>query len=319
MTVQVTRTDLPTFFARIWGTTTVGVQASAAAEAYNPSGASALPLGAAVTPVAPTCVKPWVLPNISPPGGVNNKIIDAATGAILDTSLVGRDLGGTRLYARCGGNCQPNWSTNATPIGWRYYPADPASFPSPVALPACAATLVNAYQLDIAGCVPAPITCGTTANGGTPINLDTSSHFGRNSQTADAVNCLTHTAANVAGDADSLSPAVTPGEPFEFLGGNNNPVPGAVGNNVIVSDSLVTVPIYDADSGDPAPTSPVTVIGFVQLLLNSDGVGVSDTAPNSGRIKTTVINVVGCGNGAPLPPILGNGASPVPVRLITPP
>src|ERR1700722_2190053 len=37
VTVQVQRTDLPTFFARIWGTTQVAVAASATAEAYNPS------------------------------------------------------------------------------------------------------------------------------------------------------------------------------------------------------------------------------------------------------------------------------------------
>jgi len=40
VTVKVQRTDLPTFFARIWGVTQVAVAASATAEAYNPSGAS---------------------------------------------------------------------------------------------------------------------------------------------------------------------------------------------------------------------------------------------------------------------------------------
>ena len=40
ITVHVQRTDLPTFFARIWGTMKVTVTASATAEAYNPSGAN---------------------------------------------------------------------------------------------------------------------------------------------------------------------------------------------------------------------------------------------------------------------------------------
>ena len=38
VTVRVQRADLPTFFARIWGTKILTVGASATAEAYNPSG-----------------------------------------------------------------------------------------------------------------------------------------------------------------------------------------------------------------------------------------------------------------------------------------
>jgi hypothetical protein len=36
-------------------------------------------------------------------------------------------------------------------------------------------------------------------------------------------------------------------------------------------------------------------------------------------MNTRVINIAGCGTGASGQPILGNGASPVAVRLITPP
>ena len=43
ITVRVQKTDLPTFFARIWGKTQVTVGASATAEAYNPSGAANYP------------------------------------------------------------------------------------------------------------------------------------------------------------------------------------------------------------------------------------------------------------------------------------
>src|SRR5208337_326324 len=65
VTVRTQRTDLPTFFARIWGSTQITVAASATAEAYNPSGA-VLSLGTGAPPVAPICVKPWLLPNIDP-------------------------------------------------------------------------------------------------------------------------------------------------------------------------------------------------------------------------------------------------------------
>ncbi len=65
VTVRVQRTDLPTFFARIWGQTQSTIAATATAEAYNPSGGT----GTTATPslpVAPTCVKPWLLPNLDP-------------------------------------------------------------------------------------------------------------------------------------------------------------------------------------------------------------------------------------------------------------
>ena len=82
VTVTVTRSDLPTFFARIFGKNLVTVQATAVAEAYNPSGFNVTAGGA--TPVAPTCVKPWVLPNMSPLD--STPIFDPTTGAIQNAS-----------------------------------------------------------------------------------------------------------------------------------------------------------------------------------------------------------------------------------------
>ena len=318
ITVAVTRTDIPTFFARIWGRTSVTVQASATAEAYNPSGASAL--GGTVIPVAPTCVKPIVLPNLSPsPGGGPDplgRIINTVSGAIVDTTpLVGENLGGTPLRPLCNtGQCKNSTLGPGTPQAWNYYPGDQSSFPAPtVALPACAAGF-NAYQQSIAGCVQTPIACGST------VNLETS-HNGLRSDTDNAVNCLTNALSGTAGEADIVDPLSGPlqGLPFQFLAGTNNPLVQAgvisAGNDVLVSDSIATLPIFD----NSVPlTSTVTVIGFVQVLLNANG---SQTAPGSGQTVTSVINIAGCGTGVPpaVQPILGNGASPVPVRLITPP
>ena len=82
MIVRVSRADLPTFFARIWGRTQITVSASATAEAYNPSGHVNITTGSA-PPVAPSCVKPWLLPNLDPiPAG--DPIFDPVTGAIED-------------------------------------------------------------------------------------------------------------------------------------------------------------------------------------------------------------------------------------------
>jgi hypothetical protein len=83
---------------------------------------------------------------------------------------------------------------------------------------------------------------------------------------------------------------------------------------MMVSDSLVTVPVFDVSPGDFNPAVPTAqIIGFVQLFLNPNGM---ETLP-IGSINATVVNLAGCGTSAAQPPILGNGASPVAVRLIS--
>jgi len=308
VTVRVQRTDLPTFFARIWGSKPLAVAASATAEAYNPSGANAV--GVPKIPVAPICVKPWLLPNKDPsPGGTT--IFSLPNGGITNVGLLGftSATGMTRLRDACvGGDCSV--VPLPIPTAWKYYPGDTATTfqPPTLALPACAPALSTPYEESVAGCIQTPIACNGTAN------IDTSNYGpARNTETRDAVNCLTHSTANAG---DSVDPASIP-PPFEFLAGVDNPVvqTGALsaGTDVMVSDSLVTVPVFDS-TGTP-PTSPVTIIGFVQLFLNSDG--ISNSPPNIGHVKTTIINMAGCGTSAAGPPILGNGASPVAVRLIS--
>jgi Putative Flp pilus-assembly TadE/G-like len=316
--VQVQRTDLPTFFARIWGSNQLMVKASATAEAYNPSGANAL--GGIVAPVAPSCVKPWVLPNLTPSvsGG---RIINSTTGAIIDTALLGEDLSATPLQARCAPDkCgSENWWTTppATPKPWQYYPGDPSSFLAPTTmLPACTAGF-TALQDSIAGCVQTPIACGDM------VDLE-KAHTSLRPQTADAVNCLIH-ASTSATTADTVDLNSRPplGLPFHFLAGADNPLvlAGAVPLNtaVLVSDSIVTVPIYDDGNLSSVPTPPVPIVGFVQVFLSANGTAIPDTGLNKGQMDAMVINIAGCGTGASGQPILGNGASPVAVRLITQP
>src|ERR1019366_7892635 len=300
ITIHVQRTDLPTFFARIWGTKQVTVTASATAEAYNPSGANAL--GGPMPPVAPICVKPWLLPNMDPSGGTT--IFDPTTGAITNAGLLGfpSTTGATRLRDACAaGNCSV--VPLPIPLAWKYYPGDTATtFQPPPEWPTCAPALTKPYEESIAGCVQTPIACNGTAN------IDTSDYgFLRNPETMDAVNCMTHSIAN---QGDSVDPAHIP-PPFEFLAGADNPIvqTGAppAGSDVMVSDSLVTAPVFNSTTGTP-PTSPVTIIGFVQLFLNSDG--LANSPPNTGHVKTTVINMAGCGTAATGQPLIGNGASP---------
>lgn len=326
VTVQTQRTDLPTFFARMWGRTVNTVTASATAEAYNPSGSNASNSGPS-TPVAPLCVKPWLLPNLDPTAASAtgaSSIFDRTTGAITNAGLVGQEwpsvtpgLNQDGIYSLCGGNC----STMANPAPGAYYPGaiDAADFPVPTqGLPSCSTTF-NSYQLAVASCVPTPISCGSTAS----VNIDESTTYaaGRDLNTVTAAECLIHY-NGAAGDSDSIDPAdLLP--PFQFLGGNQNPVASAVGNAVMVSDSVVTIPVIDTPgSPPPAPTNPVTIIGFLQVFLNPSAISTLPypTGPSSSNeIPATIINMAGCGTSATGQPILGNGASPVAVRLISPP
>jgi hypothetical protein len=308
VTVRVQRTDLPTFFARIWGSKPLAVAASATAEAYNPSGVNA----AGKNPVAPTCVKPWLLPNIDPSNSPN-PIFDTTTGAIAPTAsaLLGWTYNTpttpTPMSPACGptGNC----AGPPAPAAWNYYPGDDATtFPHPTgSLPTCNPALTTNYQESIAGCIETPISCNRRAN------IDTGVDFTRNSETADAVNCLTHATANPL-DADQVDLTATPSPPFQFLSGAKNPIAGASGKDVMVSSSLVTVPVFDTASF-AVGSKTVTIIGFVQLFLNPDG---TPTDPATGNVNATIINMAGCGTDATGKQILGNGASPVAVRLISP-
>jgi hypothetical protein len=315
VTVTVQRSDLPTFFARIWGRTQLTVAASATAEAYNPSNIPGVTTGLRPA-VAPVCVKPWLLPNIDPtqlPGATTPAIFDPS-GAVVNPGLVGQSWPSTNpalnqngLYARAPGG---------TPIPGRYYPGaiDATDFPGPTqGLPDCSAGFTP-YKLAIAGCVPRPIPCGATAT----VNIDTAFYPGRNASTVSAAKCLVHYQGAV-GDTDGIDPTALPSPPFQFLGGNENPIAGAVGKDVLVSDSLVTIPVYDSSSG-ATPTNPVTVIGFLQVFLNPQSATMPFVGPsNPNEIPVTIVNMAGCGTGAMGSPILGHGSSPVTVRLISTP
>jgi len=337
VTVQVMRADLPTFFARIWGSTQIKVSASATAEAYNPSTAP----GALIRsgpPVAPICVKPWLLPNIDPTQTtLTATIFDSTTGAIENADLVGKgwpnapvtNPNPNGLYAACG-DCStaiPTLTTTPSLLPGQYYPGaiDAADFPAPTqALPTCS-TGFNPYQLAVAGCVQQPISCGATAN----IKIDVNPYVpnnaaGRDADTVQAAECLIHY-VSAAGDSDSIDTSAAPSPPFQFLAGNQNPVASAIEKDVVVSDSLVTIPVIDYP-GMPIPPSKlnpsVTVIGFLQVFLNPQSTTTlplpSPPAPGFNQLPVTIINMAGCGNSATGQPILGNGASPVAVRLISP-
>jgi len=335
VTVTVQRTDLPTFFARIWGSTALAVKATATAEAYNPSTLGGT--GKSEPPVAPTCVKPWLLPNWDPssiPPG-NNAIFNA-DGSIRTTTLLGWETvsqtsgttpsPGTYLQVACqfgsgnAGNCATLPSPPLTP--WLYLPGDPSSFPAPaVGSVTCSPNAFGftptAYQRSVAGCVQTPIACNQT------VNIDTTPYTQRDAETEAAVNCVTH-AATSNGDRVDENTNPSPYTPFQFLPGDDNPIVQGTGSlgtatDVSVSDSLVTVPVFDTTAYNSGVTS-VNIVGFVQLFLNPEGDRVHGGGPQRYKVHTMVTNIIGCGTSASgTPYVYGNGPSAVPVRLITPP
>jgi Putative Flp pilus-assembly TadE/G-like len=310
ITVRVQRNDLPTFFAHIWGSTQITVAAVATAEAYNSSGLAGGISAVPAVPVATSCVKPWLLPNIDPTGTA--PIFSPTTGAIQNSALWGwgADGSGIPMYA----------AATLAPTVWQYRPVQTGNgvgqFPVPPAnsvdCSQSAGFTGTDYELTIAGCETTPISCNQL------VSIDTSQYALRDYETAVAVNCLNHSSAGLG---DKFDPTTYAAGPFEFLTGADNPLvqAGAIGFNkdVFVSDSLVTVPVFDCGSCTVAP-SPVQVIGFVQLFLSPLGTA-TPTVGTPGLVSTAIVNMVGCGTASSGTPLVGNGASAVPVRLISPP
>jgi Flp pilus assembly protein TadG len=325
VTVHVQQTNLPTYFARIWGRTGNSASATATAEVFNPSETAAL--YGTTTPVQPRCVKPLVVPNRDPlhPGGCNgggcnpfvNTVMPPA-GAIVNpgirvggtgTGVIGEQLA---LVPDCSttGTCNSgapyvNPPVASAPNLLHYLPgAVPAVS---VAVPSCGSA--NAYQQAVAGCdQTTQYQCGVLYSlSGNPNQVDISENPATaSSDTTTAAQCLTNEGQ---GTADGLSTAAYP---YQITAGTGNPL-GVNGTQITSSTSIVSIPIVD-DSATlkfVGTQAPVTVEGFLQVFIN-------EVDPN-GILQVTVLNVAGCGNAVPngTQPIYGS--SPVPVRLITPP
>jgi Flp pilus assembly protein TadG len=333
VSVKVTSAALPIFFARVFsllpggnysGTT---VSATATAEAFNPSSST---VTGNMIPVVPRCVKPWIIPNIDP-GNNPSQFVSRLDGTVVNRgvwSVNKGTIGETfNMNADCvvgAGNCQPP----AFPAGnMLNYPPQLLTVPTQVlqyvpaaisgtagATPACAAA---GYQAAIAGCDQTTVyACGTL--NGTQLDLTENpvrpTAIGGDSATA--AECLID---NSAGGAPGSGQDVlnTTAFPFQIQPGSANPlaqagiVSAGVSNSITVSNSIVTIPIYDNTVPlSVAALQPVTIVGFLQVFINS-----IDT---NGNISVTVMNVSGCGDNAAGNPTV-TGTSPVPIRLITQP
>jgi Flp pilus assembly protein TadG len=331
VTVKVTQSSLPTYFARIWGRRGNSVSATATAEAFNPSNSGAYSSSTDVVPVQPRCVKPWIVPNLDPgnlpgtcPGtGACPTFVGPLTGTSpssitnggilvggVGTGVIGETF---NLVADCGaspGNCKGGAGfinpPAVNPAGsLQYLPGQVLG--TPVAVPGCVAA--SPYQGAIAGCDQStPYQCGVQSSslGANASQVDfTENPSGPSGDTSTAAQCLIQQAKG----QDGLNISAYP---YQIQAGSGNPLK-VTGSVITSSNSIVSLPIYDATTltikGNEAA---VTIVGFLQVFIN-----FVDTT--TGNLNVTVLNVAGCGNSATSTSPFVTGTSPVPVRLITPP
>lgn len=308
VTVTLQRTGLPLFFARIWGNSIASVSATAIAEAYNPA-YSQTNNGTSIPP-APKCVKPFLVPNNDPIQPGNPPFVIPSTGAIntAPTSFIGETI---RLTSACGpipGSCNPSgppvpgqYLPMLLPDMHRYCPTCAGSGNFERSTECCDGTIFN-YQR-----------CGVS---GTMGQWDPNTNPGGPGGPARrGLQCLIHTGStgppggNPQQDVLNVSQA------------NNGPLqiqPGtfsqsrygvAQGSVIGTSDSIITVPLFDANTYNQAPPQ-VTIVGFLELFVNYVGRRQTD-------MNATILNVIGCGSTPTAgSAISGGGASAIPVRLI---
>jgi Flp pilus assembly protein TadG len=333
VTVKVQRTNLPTFFARVWPNRTgASVSATATAEAFNSSNSGNVGNTATgnITPVQPRCVKPWIVPNFDPgnagtcTAGTCLSLVNNSDGSITSTGIMVNNAGPGiigrtfNLFADCkkAGPCanpgNPAGSPQANAAGpvapnLQYVPGQlPASF---TAVPSCAVSAGSDFQEAVAGCDQTTLyQCGNSGK-----VQQSTVDLGQNNVPSDSAlggKCLIGATGDGLGmGQDSLDPS---SYPYKIKAESANPL-GLSPNSVITSsNSIVSFPIYDS-AGPPINgngTSSVTIIGFLQVFIN-----YVDTGTNS--VNVTVLNVAGCGNGTNPTGLAVSGSSPVPVRLIT--
>jgi hypothetical protein len=320
ITVSVTRTGVPTFFARIWGYISTNVNATATAEAYNPSGTVG---NSESTPIA-TSIKPWLVPNCDPNSGVGpcttGYFIDPANGNVrLNGSFIGTTIDLKTISSGAGSGNAGTLSSYSL----RIPAASPAPLcPDPGSVPACGGILSSSYFDNIACSSQVPVSCGEQIGngGGATISVQTGGTVP--GQTISGGECLIHASGtNLGQGQDSLTSVGPP--PAVIQGGDNNPDPNFRGvPNISRSDSIVTVPLYDGSILCTAGFGGCfnrhePVIGFLQLAITQ----ADPTGSGTPQLEAVILNASGCSPASiaaygSVTPVTGSGTTPVPVRLI---
>lgn len=288
ITVTVQRTDLPTFFARIWGTRLSTVSATAVAEAYNPANAAA-----GYPPIAPKCVKPLLVANQDPKSAGLSPFVDPVTGAPVAANVIGEAV----LLKPCTGACPPV----AGALQFRPAQVNPGTANL---CPGTCSPPASDYETSIDCCDSAspPATqyvCGTPV----PVPAVNVDNLLVDPQLSNGTNnglqCLSNHPAEDTLDPTDLTAGTGPAK----ITAGSGP---QLGNLVTTSRSIATFPIIESLSA-----TPLHVVGFLQVFVDPVTPAVPASTP------AHILNVVGCGNSPGAgPSVLGGGYSQIPVRLI---
>ncbi len=307
--VTVTRTGLPSFFAKMWSSATNSVSATATAEVYNPS-YDAINTPPSTRPaIAIHGVKPLLVFN-GPSG--NPAYIAPDYSIVNGGSFIGTQIHLSLLY----------YTTPPTTPD-QFYALDG---PAPVSCPST--TLAPYFGCNQIGTGPTGanyidnIACenGFNFSNGQQVgpgnaftvdqrNISTASTGYLGMRTIFGISCLTH--------AGSSPPAVgqdifTTGIPVTITGGSLNPDTSLRGiTGIHRSDSVVAVPVFNCPSAGPCDgtgAAPLQIVGFLQL-------GIQDVTPTA-VVDAVILNAAGLDPTITTSPVMGQGTSPVPVRLI---
>ncbi len=205
------------------------------------------------------------------------------------------------------------------PPNLEYLPGQVES--APVAVPACATSGSGGspfYEPAVAGCDQSTqYQCGMPLSSNpSPNRADLSENpGGLGGDTANGLACSLTYPNQAALPLTGLDTLDDTTYPFKITAGTSNPLRIVNGTATTSSNQIVSLPIYDDTVGlsfSPGGTTPVTIVGFLQVFINQ--------VNPDGSVTVTVLNVAGCGNGTPTAPNPAvTGSSPVPIRLITPP
>ena len=291
--VTVTRTaanlnPVQTFFGKIFGINSVDVSAMATAEVYRPT------VGGPI--FGSKCIKPWLLPDQYDFGSGLETIDETDRGKYFNIKQ-----GDSALSTAPGQYLIANLPTGSIA------PLCPSCGD-----PAAAANGADLYRQNISCCNRNPIFCGVL------LDFDTE-NGNKVGPTGQGVQCLIGQAGNGSSGQDTLiSPTPSnPTGPLQIQPGNNSPLfqnPDIT--YVTDSDSLIIVPMFDANAPLTSGQTQVLIVGFMQVFIHNVG------NPQN-TVYTTIINVTRCssggGAGSPPPPsgtISGAIGSPLPLRLV---
>ncbi len=300
ITVAVNAT-MPTYFMKIFGVTTASIVASATAEAYNPAGT------ATVGPtLCASCLKPFLVPNCDP----DHLVATPTTSANANVNCP-LDTGKAQDYFLDPSSNYSIKHPGAAPSGvvgetWSLHSGGPKSnTPSQwFSIAFLGSQSKAAWRANIAACNTDAIVCGTVLQ-----TLD-----GHAVGPADqGIERLIHATGLGLGQGQDTINTAGGTLPYPMFAGSNNPLVTAgrmaTGAQVVQSDSLVTVPVYDsyntataACTSLPSPNCPpppltpgkdqVTVVGYLQMFITD----VQHTGPDD-IITAIIINIMSCGAG----------------------